>query len=74
MNNLFNRLFLFAILLLLSFCTKEESCLYQRSPAPYVKVDLIVCNDGTRIDTKAYNAHICDRHNGIEDVYSCEPN
>ena len=52
---------------------KTEDCLYQRISAPYKNVDLIVCNDGKRLDTHTYSATACDKNGGIDGVYHCEP-
>lgn len=71
-----NRLSLFIIILLTtSSCMiqKEESCLYQTVQPPYTKIDLIICNDGTRLERKSYSSTACDQHDGIEGVYNCEP-
>jgi hypothetical protein len=69
-------LFVFSILCVIDSCVlfeKEESCLYHEIQPPYSNVKLIICNDGTRIDTKTYSSTACDGHDGIEGVYECTP-
>ena len=61
------------VFLCFSSCEKEESCIFQRSPQPYNKVDLIVCNDGRRIDTNKYDANACQNNDGIDGAYFCDP-